>query len=185
MDATETADRDRTGMRADRGADVIADRVRVAADVIATVIVDRADRDRMVVAMAHRPRVGIVARAKNIVTETQDDTRVMDRVTADQIVIVTDNVRRADLVDVTVDREADDRSMRADRAKVDGRKVRADAPITRVEATVDRDDMADDRSPNTPAARSLRQRKQLRRGLAKKFRDSLRSYSAEASRLNL
>ncbi len=205
-DGIVIAGRDRTEMPADRVADVIVDRVPAVADVTVvraaavdviatvTVIADHADRVRMdLVPKAHRPRTVTVDRAKNTVTEIPDDTKATDHVKAeDRIETVTDNARRADRADVTAVRAADDRNMHADRvkvdrtAKVDGRKVRADAPIKRegIKATVDRDDKADDRSPNTHVARSPGQQRH-RRDLAKKFRDSLGSYSAEASRLNL
>ena len=186
-DVIVTADRDRTEMQADQVVDVIVDRVpadeivgrAAAVGVIATVIVDHADHVRMdlVPRALKRPAV-TVDRAKNIVIEIPDGTRVMDLAKADLIVIVTDNARRVDQAGAIVGRAADVRSMHADRAKVDGRKVRADARITHAEAMADRGDKADDRSPNTHAALSPARRRRLRRDLAKKFRDSLRSSSA-------
>jgi hypothetical protein len=202
---TVTADRDRTEMPAGRVADVIVDRARVAADVTVgraaaagvIVIADHADRVRMdLVLKVHRRPAVTVDRAKNIVTEILDAIRAVDHAKADQIVTVTDSARTADRADVTVVPVAEDRSMHADRVRadrtakvetvmVDARKVRADAPITRAEATADRVDKADDRSPNTHAGRSPARPLRHPRELAKKFRDSSRSCLAEVSRLNL
>lgn len=194
-DVIVIAGRDQTEMRADLAADVIVDRVPVdvtvcraaAVDVIVTVIADHVDLVLMdlVLKMRRRPTVN-VDRAKNIAIEIPDDTRATDHVKADQTVIAMGSALRADAGLVAEDRSMHADHVRADRiAKVDVRKVKAGAPSKRadIKATAGRIAKVDAHTTHAELNRVPQRRR--RRDSVKKFRDSLKSYSAEVSRLNL